>query len=67
MTSFHLGFLVRRQENAFFKLYKREIVLSNMGEGALTSHANGKKHQTKVMDLEMARNLFKPKTTSAEV
>ena len=38
-----------------------------MGEGALTSHANGKKHQTKVMDLEMARNFFKPKTTSAEV
>ena len=67
MTSFYPGFLVRRQENAFYKLCKREIVLSNMGEGALTSHANGKKHQTKVMDLEMARNFFKPKTTSAEV
>ena len=67
MTSFYLGFLVRRQENAFYKLCKREIVLSNMGEGALRSHANGKKHQTKVMDLEMARNFFKPKTTSAEV
>ena len=38
-----------------------------MGEGALTSHANEKKHYTKVMDLEMARNFFKPKTTSAEV
>ena len=38
-----------------------------MGEGALTSHANGKKHQTKLMDLEMARNFFKPKTASAEM
>ena len=38
-----------------------------MGEGAWTSHANGKKHQTKVMDLEKARNFFKPKTTSADV
>ena len=44
MTSFYPGFLVRRQENAFYKLCKREIVLSNMGEGALTSHANEKKH-----------------------
>ena len=39
-----------------------------MGEAALTSHANGKKkHQTNVMDLEMARNFFKPKTTSVKV
>ena len=57
----------KTKKNAFCKLCKREIVLSNMGEGALTSHANGKKHQTKVMDLEMARNFFKPKTASAEV
>ena len=64
MTSFHLGFLVRRQKKiAFCKLSKREIVLSNMGEGALTSYANGKRHQTKEMDLEVARNFFKPKTT----
>ena len=28
---------------------------------------HGKKQQTKVMDLEMARNFFKPKTTSVEV
>ena len=26
-----------------------------------------KKHQTNVMDLEMARNFFKPKTTSVKV
>ena len=38
-----------------------------MGEGALTSHTNGKKHQTNMIDLEMARNFFKPKTASAEV
>ena len=39
-----------------------------MGEAALASHANGKKkHQTNVMDLEMARNFFKPKTTSVKV
>ena len=57
----------KTKENAFCKLCKREIVLSNMGEGALTSHANGKKHQTKLMDLEMARNFFKPKTASAEM
>ena len=43
----------KTKENAFCKLCKREIVLSNMGEGALTSRANGRKHQTKVMDLEM--------------
>ena len=58
---------MKTKENAFCKLYKREIVLSNMGERALTSHPNGRKHQTKVMDIEMARNFFKPKTTSAEV
>ena len=38
-----------------------------MGERALTNHPNGKKYQTKVMDIEMARIFFKPKTTSAEV
>ena len=42
-------------------------MLANVGEGALTSHANGKKHQTNMIDLEMARTFFKPKTTSAEV
>ena len=34
----------KTKENAFCKLCKREIVLSNMGEGALISHANRKKH-----------------------
>ena len=34
----------KTKENAFCKLCKRKIVLSNMGEGALTSRANGKKN-----------------------
>ena len=58
---------LKTKENAFCKLCEHGIVLSNIGEGTLTSHANGTKHQTKVIDLEMARNFFKPKTTSAKV
>ena len=37
----------KTKENAFCKLCKREIVLSNMSEGALTSHTNGKNTRPK--------------------
>ena len=37
----------KTKENAFCKLCKREIVLSNMSEEALTSHTNGKNTRPK--------------------
>ena len=69
MTSFHLGFLVRRQKKMHFancanvKLCYQIWVLE-----LYQAMQMEKKHQTKGwMDLEMAKNFFKPKTTSSEV
>ena len=37
------------------------ISLSNMGEKALRSHADGKKHKNRLEDHEQVKNFFKPK------
>ena len=38
--------------SAKYKLCKKVIQLSNMGEGALTSHTGGDKHKKKIADLK---------------
>ena len=45
--------------NAWCKLCKKDIMLSNMGERALLSHARGSKHNTKVEDRKTARDFLK--------
>ena len=50
--------------DAWCKLCKKDIMLSNMGERALLSHASGSKHNTKVEHRKTARDFFKPKSTS---
>ena len=55
------------KENAYCKLCKCVISLSNMGEKALWSHANGKKHSKRLEGHDQIKNLFKPKTVKAPV
>jgi len=55
----------KSKENAFCRLCKKDFGLSNMGERALTSHANGKKHKTMVSDQEKLRIFFQPKPVSS--
>ena len=49
------------KENAYCKLCKCVISLSNMGDTALRSHADGKKRKKRLEDHEQVKNFFKPK------
>ena len=52
------------KENAYYKLCKCVISLSNMGEKALHSPADGKKHKERLDDHEQVKNFFKLKSAT---
>ena len=49
------------KENARYKLCKCVISLSNIGEKALRSHVNGKKHKKRLENHEQVKIFFQPK------
>ena len=53
--------LIQKKKNAYCKLCKCVISLSNMGEEALRSHADGNKQKNRLEDHEQVKNFFKPK------
>lgn len=51
----HKSWLAKCEKSVFYaycKVCKKEFCLSNMGERALVSHTEGKKHQSKVISIE---------------